>query len=61
MEIKNELTTIGLNRETFEEFKKIKLKFQAYKEKEISDDFFIKTLLECFRRFDIVFKVSEIE
>jgi hypothetical protein len=59
METKNELTTIGLNRDTFEEFKKIKLKFQAFKEKEISDDLFIKTLLECFRRFDVVFKVNK--
>lgn len=58
METKNELTTIGLSRETFEEFKKLKLKFQAFKEKEISDDLFIKTLIECF---NTIFKVNEYE
>lgn len=59
METKNDLTTIGVSRETFEEFKKMKLKLQAFKEKEIYDDLFIKMLLECFRRYDITFNVSE--
>jgi len=50
-------TTLGVERETLEDFKQQKLKFQVFIKKEINDDEFLKKLLKSFKKYDYVFEI----
>lgn len=66
MEKENENTTLGITRNTLEEFKKLKLKLQAIFEKEMNDDYFLKFLIRYFNErnketFEILDGIEQIE
>lgn len=64
-EQKNEDTTLGITRNTLDEFKKLKLKVQAVFEKEMHDDYFLRFLIKYFNKrnkeiFEIVESIKEV-
>lgn len=54
------ITTLGIEKNTMEDFKKEKLKFQAYIGKKVNDDCFLKILVKSFKkRYSPVFEINK--
>lgn len=59
MEKENNDTTIGCLKDTLEDFKKLKLQYQAFIEAEVDNDSFLRLLLKSFRKFNIIFEIKK--